>query len=262
MKQRLFNWIRRYRKHLAGFLVLFLLIIFVAIFLRVPAVKYCTVHKYPIDYTLCQVDSKDDKTTINLKWKNNKNTPILTFQNLISNSNPVIFAMNAGMYNDKYAPIGYTVIDNKEILSLNLKDGEGNFHLMPNGVFWWDKDGFYITESKTMNELLKSGKKPMFATQSGPMLVIDGVIHPKFNKYSTSYKIRNGVGICGEQVKFVVSDEPVTFYQFADLFKTTLNCQNALFLDGGVASALYSQELKRLDNKQMGVMIVLERVSN
>ena len=131
---------------------------------------------------------------------------------------------------------------------------------MPNGVFWQDRQGFYITESQSMAKKLASGAKPTFATQSGPMLVIDGNIHPAFDANSTSRKYRNGVGVCGRnpsRVKFVISDTPVSFYEFADLFKSQLGCDNALFLDGGSASALYSQTLSRNDNKYMGVMIAV-----
>lgn len=219
---------------------------------------HCTAKKQPFAHTACQFPQNSPNLDIRLAWEHD-DTPIFTFKNLLRLSPDTTFAMNAGMYNNKYAPIGYTVIDGQEILSLNLKDGAGNFHLMPNGVFWHGTDGFYISESKTMNALLQQGTHPIFATQSGPMLVIDGQIHPKFDPNSTSFKIRNGVGVCGERLEFVISDEPVNFYQFAQLFKDELNCQNALFLDGGTASALYSKELLRSDSKNMGVMIVVDK---
>lgn len=222
-----------------------------------PISNHCIVKKSPFAHTVCEFVKDDPHTHLTLVWKDDNAIPTLTFKNLLRTHPTTQFAMNAGMYNDKYAPIGYTVIDNQEILSLNLKEGVGNFHLMPNGVFWQDKDGFYIHESHQMHALLQQGKRPVFATQSGPMLVIDGEIHPKFDPNSTSYKIRNGVGICHGRINFVISDEPVNFYQFAQLFKHELNCQNALFLDGGTASALYSKELLRSDNKNMGVMIVV-----
>ena len=168
------------------------------------------------------------------------------------------FAANAGMYNNDFAPIGYTVIQGEEIRSLNLKEGGGNFHLLPNGVLWWDKAGkVQITESRAMDKLLASGDaKPWYATQSGPMLVIDGKIHPKFDPKSTSLKFRNGVGVCSDgQIKFVNSDQPVSFYQFGSLFKDELGCPNALFLDGGIASALYAPTIEQADDKSMGVMV-------
>ncbi len=233
----------------------------------------CQIVTEPFAYSICQVDSaklldKNNKLNLQLFWREgddntNKNAqPLFTFeaiQNSLPKNTTLQFANNAGMYNDAFAPIGYTVINGKQILSLNLNDGGGNFHLLPNGVFWWDNTGFYVTESKTMATKLKHGTKPLYATQSGPMLVIDGKIHPKFKPNSNSKKIRNGVGICehnGKQtIKFVTSSSAVNFYEFAHLFKNKLNCNNALFFDGGIASALYAPTINRHDKKNMGVMV-------
>ena len=189
--------------------------------------------------------------------------PLYKFNNLLADlpkSSELKFATNAGMYNSEFGPIGYTVLQGTQILSLNLNQGAGNFHMMPNGVLWWDENNrVSITESHKLNEMLQSGvAKPWYATQSGPMLVIDGKIHPKFNPTSTSQKTRNGGGICEDgNLKFVTSNEPVNFYQFASLFKEDLNCNNALFLDGGIASALYAPDISHQDNKNMGVMVGL-----
>lgn len=240
--------------------------------------NFCQIKTKPFDHTICQINSAellDTKTLpyeLRLFWREgNDNTnqnakPLFTFnainQQLQQTDQAELkFAVNAGMYNTDFAPIGYTVINGEQILSLNLKEGGGNFHLLPNGVFWWDKTGFYVTESKEMNKLLATGTKPIFATQSGPMLVIDGEIHPKFKPESTSKKIRNGVGICGEgnqqTIKFVTSSGLVNFYEFATLFKDELNCNNALFFDGGIASALYAPDINRHDKKNMGVIVGL-----
>ncbi len=218
----------------------------------------CQSFQQPFPYTLCQFDPANNQLDLSLAWQGQDNLLLLDFHQLTKQQTNVVFAMNAGMYDDKFAPIGYTVINGREIKGLNLNKGAGNFHLMPNGVFWWDKQGYHITDSQTLHKQLARGdSKPLFATQSGPMLVINGNIHPKFDPVSTSLKMRNGVGIDKDGiVKFVISDTWVNFYQFADLFKTQLHCDNALFLDGGRASALYSKELKRLDNKFMGVMLV------
>ncbi len=241
-------------------------------FVKENQAKYCQTDTEPFIYTVCQIEQKQllehtDKLQLKLFWReNNDNTnksvkPLYTFDklkhSLIDNEN-LAFAMNAGMYNESFAPIGYTVINNQQILSLNLKKGAGNFHLMPNGVFWWNDDGFYITESQVMSEMLKSGSTPKYATQSGPMLVINGKIHDKFKENSQSKKIRNGVGVCNNgMIKFVTSDTPVTFYNFAKLFQQDLQCDNALFLDGGIATALYAPDVQRKDTKNMGVMIGL-----
>lgn len=222
---------------------------------------HCVNQSSPFDYSWCHFDKTFAQQNLSLYWQANKQ-PLQTFDSLIThldtqNDTPT-FAMNAGMYDDALTPIGYTVIDSKPIKSLNTKDGKGNFHLMPNGVFWWDNTGFYIDTTATMAQKLSTGTAPKYATQSGPMLVINGQIHPKFDPNSTSVKIRNGVGIdCFDnQLHFIISNEPVNFYQFANVFKSTLGCQNALFLDGGIASALYAPNLNRKDGMNMGVMVV------
>lgn len=218
------------------------------------ATPICQTAKTPFAYSICTINPSTHQLSLAYQQDNK---PFYTFNALIAHYPDVLFAMNAGMYDNEFAPIGYTVIDGQTLKTLNLNQGSGNFHLMPNGVFWSDGTNFYVNTSTHMAKLLDTGTRPQFATQSGPILVIDGQIHPAFNQNSTSFKWRNGVGVCHDgKVKFVKSDEPVNFYHFALLFKQTLNCPNALFLDGGSASALYSKELNRLDNKNMGVMIM------
>ena len=227
----------------------------------------CQTHSTPFAYSACHIQSDlltDKRYSLALFWQSSDSSaPLLTFDNLLAAlpaDQTLNFAMNAGMYNEHYAPIGYTVIDGEEIRALNLKEGGGNFHLLPNGVLWWDKSGrVQITESNALAEQLKDGSaKPWYATQSGPMLVINNEIHPQFDPDSTSLKIRNGAGVCSDgSVQFVSSDAPVTFYQFAALFRDDLSCPNALFLDGGIASALYAPTIDKHDKKEMGVMIGL-----
>lgn len=227
----------------------------------------CQTHTKPFDYSVCSIKSTaltGNRYSLQLFWQQPDSTqPLLTFNKLLTTlptQQTLNFAMNAGMYNENYAPIGYTVIEGKEVRALNLNEGGGNFHLLPNGVLWWDKSGnIQITESNRLNEQLKIGKaQPWYATQSGPMLVIDNEIHPQFNPDSTSLKLRNGAGVCNDgSIQFVNSEAPVSFYQFAKLFKDDLNCPNALFLDGGIASALYAPSIDNHDKKEMGVMVGL-----
>ena len=51
------------------------------------------------------------------------------------------FAMNAGMYHKNRSPVGLYVEYYEHVKKLSTKDGPGNFHLKPNGVFWIDADG-------------------------------------------------------------------------------------------------------------------------
>lgn len=217
----------------------------------------CQSKQVPFLHTICSKDA--NPATLKLYWQDPKtHKPLYTFNALSKHSQEtIVFAMNGGMYDDNFAPIGYTIIDKQPIKALNLNDGGGNFHLKPNGVFWWDDERFYVDESHSFADKLKTGIQPRYATQSGPMLIINGQIHPAFNPASTSLKIRNGVGVdCSDgRIHFIISDEGVNFYDFAHVFKSTLGCQNALFLDGGVASALYAPNLGRSDTLNMGVMI-------
>ncbi|MGM8872012.1 phosphodiester glycosidase family protein [Psychrobacter sp. 2Y5] len=231
---------------------------------KMAQVWTCATEQTPFNYSACRIDSQaltGDHYQLKLFWQDANKQTLLTFDKLIDtlpSTQSLTFAMNAGMYNDSYAPIGYTVIEGQEIRALNLKEGGGNFHLLPNGVLWWDETGkLQITESQALDALIKNDKaQPWYATQSGPMLVIDNKIHPKFNADSQSLKFRNGVGVCSDDsVQMVNSEEPVSFYQFAELFKEELRCPNALFLDGGIASALYAPSIDKHDKKQMGVMI-------
>lgn len=154
------------------------------------------------------------------------------------------FAMNAGMYGEDLRPIGLYVEDGKEVKKLNRRAGSGNFHLKPNGVFFvvGGKPGVMETEA-----FARSAIRPDFASQSGPMLVVDGKMHPRFSKSGTSRKVRNGVGIdASGNAIFAISEAPVTFYEFAKLFRDGFKCRNALFFDGSVSS-LYASELGRND---------------
>ena len=73
----------------------------------------------------------------------------------------------------------------------------------------------------------------IFATQSGPMLVIDGDLHPALIEGSSDRTWRTGVGLSSDgQVHFAISQRHVNFHDFARLFRDELSCDNALFLDG------------------------------
>ena len=55
-----------------------------------------------------------------------------------------------------------------------------------------------------------------------------------------SRKGRNGVGLRdAHTVVFAISEDEVSFGAFARLFRDTLKCPNALFLDGGSVPTLY-----------------------
>ena len=200
------------------------------------------------DYVICRFDPA--VVDVRLFLRADKETVFGGFDNLVEMLNgreeSLVFAMNAGMYHRDRSPVGLYVEDGIQIKKANTNDGPGNFHLKPNGVF-------YILENGTVGvaetEAFQAAEiTPQYATQSGPMLVIDGDYHPRFLPDSTSRKIRNGVGVTasGEAV-FVKSDTRVTFHEFARLFVENLRAQSALYLDGTI-SRLYAPNLNRNDD--------------
>lgn len=148
---------------------------------------------------------------------------------------PLLLAMNAGMYHEDLTPVGLLVEDGREKAPLNLADAEGNFFLKPNGVFLIGKDGkAAIIET---NAFAAAKPDVAYATQSGPMLVIDGRLHPRFEANGSSRYIRNGVGVRDDNmVVLAISRSEVSLGSFARLFRDALNCPNALFFDGAVSA--------------------------
>src|SRR5262249_38936101 len=152
-----------------------------------------------------------------------------------------LFATNAGMFDPALKPVGLYIEGGKELVRANTRSGFGNFHMKPNGVFYLAGNAAGILET---GAYLKERPAADLATQSGPMLVINGRLHPRFDAKSTSLKPRNGVGIRdAHTVLFAISDGEVSFAAFARLFRNGLGCNNALFLDGGTASNLYVPSL-------------------
>jgi uncharacterized protein YigE (DUF2233 family) len=197
-------------------------------------------------YTVCTFDPRHDD--IRLFWKGADDRPYGSLaalaQALREKGERLIFAMNAGMYAQDQSPVGLYVENRRKFHEPDTRGGATNFHMKPNGVFWIGEGVAGVSET---NRYLVSPPAARYATQSGPMLVVDGKIHPKIRPNGTSQKIRNGVGSCnGGAVIFAIAEEPVTFDAFARLFRDGLNCPNALFLDGSVSS-LYAPELQRDD---------------
>ncbi len=154
------------------------------------------------------------------------------------------FAMNAGMYHRDLAPVGLYVENGTEVSRLVTSDGPGNFGLLPNGVFCIG-DTFRVLESRAFK---RDAPACRFATQSGPMLVIEGDLHPKLIADSDSTYIRNGVGVAadGSRAIFAISNEAVNFHSFARLFRDELHLSDALYFDGNI-SRLYAPSLNRHD---------------
>lgn len=156
----------------------------------------------------------------------------------------LVFATNAGMYTPQNTPVGLYVENGVQLYPLDVKEGQGNFYMKPNGVFTLTSKGAAIVESSQFSKLKDS---IMLATQSGPLLVQRDSIHPMFNEGSPNLNIRSGVGILSpDKVVFAISNTPTNFYDFALLFKEYLGCKDALYLDGAI-SKMYLPALNRFE---------------
>ena len=172
-----------------------------------------------------------------LNDQNNKNIGSFNaLQKHLGQCQQLGFAMNAGMYHPNYQPVGLYVENGKQKKALNTAQGSGNFFMQPNGVLAWNQQKAVI---QTTQDYQKTGFKASYATQSGPMLVINGKINTAFKPTSDSYKIRNGVGIKGQSLYFVISRSRINFYDFAQFFQKQLQVENALYLDGTISSLYY-----------------------
>lgn len=196
------------------------------------------------------------KQHVALYWKNEKQENFRNIENLklwLSKRNKeLLFGMNGGMYKKDYAPQGLFIEGKIMKASLDTTSGNGNFYLKPNGIFYLTTDNTpFVCE--TANFIENANIK--YATQSGPMLVIDGKIHSAFKENSTNLNIRNGVGILpNNSIMFAMSKEAINFYQFAEFFRKN-GCKNALYLDGFV-SRTYLPEKKWIQTDgNFGVLI-------
>jgi len=196
------------------------------------------------------------KEQIHFYWKDDNGHPLGSLGELKEylghRHQLLLFATNGGMFKSDQSPVGLFIQDYKIQQRLDTSSGEGNFYLKPNGVFYLTKDGKAFIRNTTG---FVYNDKIRYATQSGPMLLINGVIHPAFKKGSANLNIRNGVGILPDgRVVFAMSKTRISFYDFADYFKK-LGCKDALYLDGFVSRTyLPAQQWEQTDGN-FGVII-------
>ncbi len=199
-------------------------------------------------YTVCTAEAGRDEIRLFLKDPET-GSGLGTFSNvdkqLQSEGKRLAMAMNAGMYHSDRNPVGLYIENGREVTPLVKGASRGNFGMLPNGVFCIRADRVDVIET-----LSYARRKPECrdASQSGPMLVIDGKLHPRFLRNSDSFYFRNGVGTSadGKKVYFVISDQSVSFYDFGTFFRDVLKTPNALYFDGNI-SRLYAPEIGRND---------------
>ena len=211
-------------------------------------------------YAICEVDPATER--LELFLNDAADRPYGHFsaieEALTAQGQTLAFAMNAGMYHTDRRPVGLYIEDGETLAPLQTRESFGNFGLLPNGLLCLTETG-----AKVIETLRYAREQPACraATQSGPMLVIDGALHPRFLPDGTSRYIRNGVGTTteGDRAVFAISRNPVTFHQFGSFFRDALNLPQALYFDGNI-SRLYAPQLDRADSGfRMGPVIGLPR---
>lgn len=178
-----------------------------------------------------------DKWDVRVDWDAGDRGTMLA--DVVAAEPAIAVATNAGIFTTELAPGGLLVSDGEELVALNLSEGGGNFHLMPNAVFALYADG----TAAVMNSIEYDSHGVEFATQSGPALVLDGEIHSEFNDGSTNVAVRSGVGVSpdGQTVFLVKSWGLTNFYDFATLYTDELGVENALYLDGDISDLWVDQ---------------------
>jgi len=171
----------------------------------------------------------------------------------------IAFAMNGGMYGDDLKAMGYYVENGERLREFNRGDGEGNFFIKPNGVFFGTEGKWQVLSTDAFYASISD--RPQFGTQSGPMLVVEGKLHPAIQDNGPSRAIRNGVGVDAKGLAhFVISDGPISFGQLARYFRDEVKTPNALYLDGQV-SALWNPANNRLDQARNGPLLVVTKLA-
>lgn len=203
-------------------------------------------------FTMCSISLATED--LRLFLRDDQGAPYGSFAAIEAALGPLAFAMNAGMYHEDRAPVGLYVEAGVQETRLLTGASDGNFGMLPNGVFCISQNRATVVETLQFAALDIACD---YASQSGPMLVINGALHPRFLPDSTSFNIRNGVGVTGDGrvAVFVISDEAVTFDAFGRYFRDHLRVENALYFDGRI-SRLHAPDLGRSDaGARMGPIV-------
>ena len=206
-----------------------------------------------IPYRSFEVDAKSEKVVIYDR------------QSSINMDAKPLMITNGGMFDPDYSPHGLLVCNHKVYKGLDTRTAKNaNFYLQPNGVFFIEGGKYAVLSTKAFREKYPDlkDKSPDFATQSGPMLVINDSINSNFTNGSQNMNIRSGVGILPNGNPVFIICQGINFYDFATLFKDKFGCRSALFLDGAISEMFVGpQEEQKLANFSFGPMIAVWRLN-
>ncbi len=191
-------------------------------------------------------------------WRDSTKNIYTSFKNVkkaVEKENKkLLFATNAGIYKPDNSPEGLYIENGKKYVKVNYKQPAGYANFYMNFGKEARSNGIFIVTDKNKASVIKANEYKYsenikFATQSGPLMLRNGKINPKFTKGSKNKRIRSGVGIIqSSKVVFIISNERVNFYDFASIFKEIFGCKDALYLDGAI-SKMY---LPKINRKELG----------
>jgi uncharacterized protein YigE (DUF2233 family) len=207
-------------------------------------------------FTICRYDRRRDEIALFLDGRNGRLRSLAALERELGpRARRLRFAMNAGMYDEAGRPIGLYVAEGRERHAINRRAGAGNFHMLPNGVLTIAADGRVAILPAAR---YAPAARPAWATQSGPMLVIDGALHPAIQPNGRSLHVRNGVCTVDENVAwFAISEAPVSFGRLARLLRDGLGCRDALYLDGSVSSLWDRPAARRDSYAELGPLVAV-----
>ena len=199
-----------------------------------------------VTFTLCEVRAGEDLRLFHSDPAGDLLGSFGAVNDLLSTEGKTLaFAMNAGMYHPDRRPVGLYIERGQQLTPVITGASAGNFGMLPNGVFCIAEDGFHITDSR---DFAANPRRCQYATQSGPLMVKQGQLHPRFIPGGDSRYIRNGVGVSadGTRAVFAISEDSVNFDTFGRMYRDHLGMPDALYFDGKV-SRLFSPALERSD---------------
>jgi uncharacterized protein YigE (DUF2233 family) len=227
-----------------------------------------TVEHWDLKNDYIGYEAHPDSDAIRMYWKGSNGNILGSLQNLKTEveqkGGTLLYGCNGGMYMENQAPLGYYIEAGKTLQKINTRTGGyGNFYMPPKGVFYVLANGQAKVQS--IETAKDRATLPIasirYLTQSGPMLVHNGIINAQFKPGSSNVNIRNGVGILPSgHAYFAMSTYPVNLYDFAQHFKSK-GCREALFFDGFVCRTYCPQAHYTQLDGSFGVMVAVVRSS-
>jgi uncharacterized protein YigE (DUF2233 family) len=192
-------------------------------------------------YAVAEIDLRRQKIIFTTSNNGKKETFPEVFSDLAREGIKPLLITNAGIYGTDNRPLGLLISPKGKLHDANIATNTAPAH----GNFSWDSAVFQISDEGIASIVpvkdWHSNPHIVAATQSGPQLASTGKINATIPVHSESSFLRTAIGIDQKDrrlVYLVVSREPVTLFELADLMASNLHCSEALHLDGDL-SAFY-----------------------